>query len=153
MLLGKRVLGEALAASEALKETGGAVVAVRLGPRVLAQAPAGVVAPAQKARPRAVRSANRVTAPKPPVDAEAPRAPKKAAPSKEEMGYSEGDVESMLAADANMWDVVIDAESKRSEGPRAAVAAMVLAAADRTTVKPVPDGVLVYLEKLIPKTS
>jgi hypothetical protein len=153
MLLGKRVLGAELAASEALKETGGAVVAVRLGPRVLAQGAPIATPAAEKPRPRAVRSANRVTPPKPPAVADEAPAPKKPAPSKDDLGYSEGQVEDMLAKDANMWDVVLDAEAVRPEGPRAAVAAMLLSAAERATEKPIPDKLVAYLETLIPKAN
>lgn len=155
MLLGKRVLGEEGAAKEAAAYGGQAVTAVRLGPRVLGQAaPSEAAVPAKKARPREVRSANRVTAPKAPVEAAAAPAPKKEpGPKDEGMGYSEGDVESMLNADPNLWDVILDAEAVRPEGPRAAVAAMLLSASERATDKPIPAALITYLETLVPKAN
>jgi hypothetical protein len=57
-------------------------------------------------------------------------------------------VEATLAEDANAWDTVLDAEALRPEGPRVAVMALILAAADRATVKPIPAAVLAEIERL-----
>jgi len=145
MLLGKRVLGVEGAKAEKEKY-GGTIVPVRLGPRVL-RPMAAAAAPAVSTPVRPARaSGNRLV-----KEPKATKTTKKgaAAPAVEvpaQVSYSEEEIEAMLAEDANVWDVIVDAESARPEGPRAAVASMILAAADRATVKPIPAEILEVLE-------
>ena len=54
----------------------------------------------------------------------------------------------MLTDDPNQWSVIIDAEAKRPDGPRPAVAALVLSVAELATDNPVPAPIMAELEKL-----
>ena len=141
-MLGKRVLGVEGAAAQREKEGVPAqgVVAVRLGKRLLGGA-----------RPVAA-TANRVAPPKAPVTDEKPvKGKKKSAPKT--VAFTEAEVEAQLAADANVWDTVLDAESKRPEGPRIAVAALILAAAERAETNPIPESIVQELERIVAGTA
>lgn len=142
MLLGKRVLGVAGAAAEAAKAGPGAgVTAVLLGKRAMG-APKEQPASAKVPEPAPVKlvaaSGNKVAK----GAARAKGKPERA------VGFSEGEVESMLTDDPNQWSVIVDAESKRPEGPRPAVAALVLSVAELATENPVPAPILAELQKL-----
>lgn len=136
MLLGKRVLGDKGAAIERLKQEG-VNKGVGLGKRVIAHDPklSGVVSaagrPARASGNRTTRARQAQAAPKP-VD----------------VGFSEGEIDAMLAEDANLWPSVLDAESKRPDGPRAAVAAMLIAAAPKADAQPMPASILAELETI-----
>ncbi len=146
MLLGKRVLGVEGAAAQRDKEgvPMQGVMAVRLGKRLLGQEKG-------TAKPVAT-TANRVAPrPAPVADEPAPKAGKKGRAPKT-VSFTEAEVEAQLQDDANVWDTIIDAESKRPEGPRVAVAALILAAVDRADKNPVPATIIEELERVVKGT-
>lgn len=133
MLLGKRVLGAEGAAIERAKTGGGGAMVVA-GKRVMGHE----AKPAVPEKKNVRTSGNRV--------AKTP-APK-AAPAPAALSFTEAEVEAMLEQDPNRWDTIVDAESLRPDGPRPVVAALILAAADRATTKPIPGAIVEALEKL-----
>lgn len=148
MLLGKRVLGVEGAAAQREKEgvpTQG-VTTVRLGKRLLGGAKSD-------SKPVAA-TANRVASspasvpPEPPLSKAEKAAAKRAARAPKTASFTEAEVEAQLQDDPNVWDTIIDAESKRPEGPRVAVAALILAAADRAEKNPIPATILQELETI-----
>lgn len=140
MLLGKRVLGEALARAEAEKHTGQGIIAVLLGPRVLGTTESSVAVPAasvvEPVRPERTASGNRL--PK--------RTPTKKGTGETVPSFSEDEVQALLHEDAHNWVRLLEAEGQRPDGPRPAVAALVLQAAARITDVPIPEEVLAELE-------
>lgn len=59
--------------------------------------------------------------------------------------FAEDDVMRMLSEDPNQWNLILEAEKVRPEGPRPIVATMVLAAADKMDTRPIPPEVLTVL--------
>lgn len=158
MLLGKRILGPDLAAAEAAKGDKGQVVSVVLGPRILGKTKPIAPAPAlRKADTPATDTRGAV-----PKGQQSPahnkvggKAPsKRTAAEPAVLSYTEDEVFAMLEQDANLWPKVLDAESKRPDGPRPAIAALVLSIVDRAVDVPVPEEVLTELEALVtPKVA
>ena len=138
MLLGKRVLGVAVAASEAAKAGGGGSLPIILGKRV--GGPFGKAATEPVPVKPVAASGNKVAKPE--------KEKGKGKAKSGDVSFSEGEVESMLTDDPNQWSVIIDAEAKRPDGPRPAVAALVLSVAELATDNPVPAPIMAELEKL-----
>lgn len=129
-MLGKRVLGAEGAAAEREKSgQPGMVVAVKLGKRVLP-----VV---QKAGKMKAGSRVRVQESKP----VAKPAPKKVA-------FTEDEVQHLLEVDPDQWSAIVDAESKRPDGPRPAVAAIILGFVSETKANPIPEAIITELERI-----
>lgn len=167
-MFGERVLGKVAAAQAAVDANNGAGGgAMQFGERVLGNkfrrrspllmvpaepAPAPRVVPAkppvpQPPRPKAVlgtTTKNRV-----PVAARA----KAAIPPVNPLGqpkalaasFTELEVETMLAEDPNLWSRVLDAEHARPDGPRPAVARLVLNVVDVATEPAVPTKIVAEL--------
>ena len=136
-----------MAASEAAKAGGGGSLPIILGKRVGGPlrgvgVPAPVVEPKHESVPvkPVAASGNKVAKPE--------KEKGKGKAKSGDVSFSEGEVESMLTDDPNQWSVIIDAEAKRPDGPRPAVAALVLSVAELATDNPVPAPIMAELEKL-----
>jgi hypothetical protein len=85
------------------------------------------------------------TAPKPPKS-EAGKG-KKNAPKTVE--FSESDAVRLLTADANIWPKILDAETKRPEGPRLAVATALLDAGGKAKREVMPKEIIALIKGML----
>lgn len=150
--LGHRLIGKEQAEKQQRQlsdQQGGG--AIQLGDRLFRKknaarveavaAPVTTPAPGKQKVPRA--TANKVPQPAPVVEVVAEPV----------ASLAESEVETMLAMDPNAWDKVCEAESKRAEGWRPAVANMVLNAAPEATAKPIPEAVLDVLKAVVAEAA
>ena len=157
IILGPKLIGKEAserAQRTAVDDAGGG--AIQVGPGLLSKkkfgqardaeraalAAAGAVALAALAAPAAAPAA----APVP--DLVPPHALPVAPPPVSVPGLSEDDVEIMLAADPNSWDVVAEAEAKRAEGWRPRVARMLYEAAADAKEKPMAPEIKEELKRI-----
>jgi len=142
IILGPGLIGEEAskkAQRTAVDDAGGG--AIQIGPGIINTKKFG------KAREAAKAAAAPIPAAAPVAAVVAART---AAPTTEPAnpGLSEDDIEIMLAADPNAWDIVAEAEGKRAEGFRPRVAKMLLLAAPDAKDKPMAPEIAEHLTRI-----
>jgi hypothetical protein len=136
IILGPGLIGEEAslkAQRTAVDDAGGG--AIQLGPGLVSKKKFGRARDAEPVAQAVTAVAAPVAPAVAPVAAVAP-------------GLSEDDVEVMLAADANSWDIVAEAEAKRAEGWRPRVAQMLLLAASEAKAKPMDSAIIEHLKRI-----